>query len=139
MERYAGSVFQSLAIFRFFSFAMGVGLLYSLDQPDTITPGVIVVMVTGGYTIVRVVLRFNPANYGVVISLAAVVSDLVLSLALVLLTGGLDSRFLIYSLAPILTLSLLMDARLAVTVALASGLSVAGAYVAGNLGLGDYP
>ena len=139
MERYVGTVFQAVAIFRFFSFAMGVGLLYSLDQPDTITPGVIVVMVTGAYTIVRVVLRFNPANYGAVIRVAAVASDLVLSIALALLTGGLDSRFLIYSLAPILTVSLLMDARLAIAVALASGLSVAGAYIAGNLGLGDFP
>lgn len=139
MERYVGTVFQALAIFRFLSFAMGVGLLYSLDQPDTITLGAIVVMVTGGYAIVRVVLRFNPATYGAVISVAALASDIVLSVALVLFTGGLDSRFLIYSLAPILTVSLLMDARLAIAVALASGLSVAGAYVAGNLGLGDYP
>jgi len=58
---------------------------------------------------------------------------------LVLMTGGLDSGFLIYSLAPILTSGLLMDARTAATAGAISALCVLGAYLAGGLGVGEYP
>jgi nitrate/nitrite-specific signal transduction histidine kinase len=73
------------------------------------------------------------------VDVASVGSDLVLSVGLVLLTGGLDSGFLIYSLAPILAAGLLMDARTAATAGAISALSVLGAYVAGGLGLGGFP
>lgn len=140
IERYVDAVFQALAIFRFFTFAMGAGLLFTLNTPtEPSVPGTVTVMVVGAYTVIRVLWRFNPAGLPLAIGLSVLASDLVLGIALVILTGGLDSPFLIYSLASILSASLLMNVQYALSVALASGLSVSGAYVAGNLGLGDYP
>jgi signal transduction histidine kinase len=140
LERYAAIVFQSLAVFRFFSFAMGMGLVFGL-HPNQRTGLVLflAVALVGLYNIVRVIWRLNPVKRSLLVDVASVGSDLVLSVGLVLLTGGLDSGFLIYSLAPILAAGLLIDARTATTAGAISALSVLGAYVAGGLGLGGFP
>ena len=139
-QAYVSVVFQALAVFRFFSFAMGAGLAFFLNLGDD--PPVsqaLLISVVGLYNMVRVLWRFNPASHRLVIILLTLGSDVALSVVLVLLTGGLDSAFLIYSLAPILTAGLMMDGRSAVAVGAVSGLSVAGGYVAQRLGVGSFP
>lgn len=137
---YFTAVSQILALFRFFTFAMGVSLLLVIDPPDE-AGGIefLIVMVAGVFNVVRLAWRFNPARHNLWVSWATLVSDAALSITLVVLTRGLDSPFLIYSLAPVLSASLLLDARRALFVAAAAALSVPGAYVAGELGLGQYP
>ncbi len=138
LEQYAAIVFQSLAVFRFFSFAMGLVLVFTLNPGQRPTLVLLLaVAVAGLYNIVRVIWRPHLSGRSLLVDVASVGSDLLLSVALVLLTGGLDSGFLIYSLAPILAAGLLIDARTAATAGAISALSVLGAYMAG--GLGDFP
>ena len=140
MDRYVGFAFQTLAVFRFFSYAMGVGLVFALEPAEEfpVTEGLVVGAV-GLYNMARVLWRFNPAAHRAFISWLILGADAILGVSLVLLTNGLDSPFLIYSLAPILTASLLMDPRSAVVVASVTSLTIAGAYITSNFGLGDYP
>jgi signal transduction histidine kinase len=100
---------------------------------------VALVFTAGLYNIYRVAWRFDPARpraRGPWISLGV---DVVLCIILIQLSGGLDSAFLIYSLSPVLTASLLISARAAMAVASISALSVSGAYIAAGLGVGDFP
>ena len=141
LERYAANMFQSLALFRFFSFGLGIVLVFTLHpylRPSLVPILVPTLVVVGLYNIGRVIWRPNPARRSLLVDVASVGSDLVLSVGLVLLTGGLDSGFLIYSLAPILAAGLLTDARTATTAGAISALSVLGAYVAGGLGLSGF-
>lgn len=140
IERYVGFAFQTLAVFRFFSYAMGVGLVFVLNPTVEfpVREGV-VVGVVGFYNMARVLWRFNPMTHGDIVSWSILGVDVILGVSLVLLTDGLDSPFLIYSLAPILTASLLMDPRSAIIMAAVTSLTITGAYITSNLGLGDYP
>jgi signal transduction histidine kinase len=119
---------------------MGVGLVFVLDSAEVfpVRQGMVVAVV-GLYNMARVLWRFNPAVHHPLVTGLTLGMDVLLCLVLVLMTNGLDSPFLIYSLAPILTASLLMDTRSALAVAVAMVLTVPGAYVVSQLGVGDYP
>ena len=139
-DGYVRNIFQYLALFRFFSFSMGAGLVFVLEQNAEASPAQVGVMIAVGfYNALRVLAPYNPTDYRAPVKIIGAVNDVALGLILVLMTDGLDSAFLIYSLAPIMTVSLLMDVRSAIIVAAVSALSISGAYVAGGLGLGDYP
>ena len=73
--------------------------------------GVLIGLV-GLYNLARVLWRFNPSAHMMLANLLVLGSDVLLSITLVLMTDGLDSAFLIYSLAPILSASLLWDPAL---------------------------
>ena len=135
-----GVIFQALAVFRFFSFAMGAGLVFFLNLGDEppIGRGVLIGLV-GLYNLARVLWRFNPSAHMMLANLLVLGSDVLLSITLVLMTDGLDSAFLIYSLAPILSASLLMGPSTAVVVAAITGLSVSGGHVLTGLGIGEFP
>lgn len=138
--RYAITAHQALASFRFFTYAMGVGLaLISLPRGEASAALVTIVIVTGLYNVARILWPIDPAGSRSLIPRAALALDLVLAIALLLLTGGLNSPFLIYSLSSILTAALLMDLQSSVGAAGLSALSVAGAYVGGSLGLASFP
>ena len=139
-DDYVGVIFQALAVFRFYSFAMGAGLMFFLSPGNQLPiEHAILVAVVGVYNMARVLWRFNPGAHNALVSWVTLAGDLVLSITLVLLTDGLDSPFLIYSLAPVLTASLLMDARSAVALAAVSGLSIPGGHVAAGIGIGNFP
>lgn len=138
-DAYVNLVFQALAVFRFFSFAMGAGLAFALNLGDDAPIGqVSFVVVVGLYNTFRVLWRFNRTGHSGVVGWLLLVSDVGLSVLLVVMTDGLDSAFLIYSLSPILTAGLLMDVRSAMVVAVISGLSITGGYVAAGLGIGTF-
>lgn len=140
IESYVSVVFQVLVVFRFFSFAMGAGLSFvkSPGGQALIVEGLLVAVV-GLYNVGRVFWRFDPASHRVLFRWLTLGIDVVFSVALVLMTLGLDSAFLIYSFVPILTASLLMDLRSSLAVAAVSGLAVTGAYVVSGLGIGGFP
>ena len=133
-DAYVTTVFQSLAMFRFFTFAMGGSLIFvfKADAPATLGQLLFVVFV-GLYNVGRVIWRLDPATGSIGIQWLLQGSDTALGVALVLAFGGLDSPFLIYSLTPILTASLLMDPVQALAVAALSTLTIVGAHVASNL------
>ena len=140
MERYVSTVSQSVAVFRLVSFAMGAGLVFALNpsgQP-TMVLGIVVLLV-GLYNVYRILWRYDPAKPVTLVRWFSLGADLLLSVELIILSGGLDSPFLIYSLSPILTASLLMNLGTAVTVAAISALSVSGIHAAAGLGISDLP
>ena len=136
---YSVAVFQSLAVFRFFSYALGVGLVLGLSAGDQSRTLGIAIMVVGLYNTLRVAWRSNPSAYNASVQWLALTSDVAISGSLVLVTGGLDSPFLLYSLAPVLSASLLMHRGQAITVAIVSALCISGAHVAGGLDIGSFP
>ena len=119
---------------------MGAGLIFvkSPGGQTLIVEGLLMAVV-GLYNVGRVFWRFDPASHRVLFRWLTLGIDVVFSVALVLMTLGLDSAFLIYSFAPILTASLLMDLRSSLAVAAVSGLAVTGAYVVSGLGIGGFP
>ena len=140
LERYVNSVSQSLAVFRFVTFALGAGLVFALNssdqQPLVLGP---VVLLVGLFNVYRILWRFDPTRHGDLIQRSSLGVDIVLSITLTLMSGGLDSPFLIYSLSPILTASLLMTLRSALAAASTSALSVSGAHVLAGMGISNLP
>ena len=143
LEQYIILVSQSLAVFRFVSFAMGAAVVFiispGVEQPlDSLQLGP-VVLVVGLFNVYRILWRFDPAQPRNLAQWIGLGFDTVLSISLTLLSGGLDSPFLIYSLSPILTASLLMSRSTAMAVAAVSVLAVSGIHVLTGLGIGDLP
>ena len=140
LERYVSGVYQSLAVFRFVSFAMGAGLVFLLNPSgqQPIVLGIMVILV-GSYNVYRILLRLDPAKPRILAHTVSVGVDVVLSFNLILLSGGLDSPFLIYSLSPVLTASLLMDLGFAVGIASILALGVSGVHILPDLGITNLP
>jgi signal transduction histidine kinase len=140
LERYVTGVFQSLAVFRLAAFGLGAGLVFLLN-PSNQRPEVLLGMalLVGVYNIYRTLWRFDPARSKDLVQRASLGIDLVLSVAIILVSGGLDSPYLIYSLSPILTTSLLLDLKGAVAFAAVSAFCVSGIHVLSAVGLGSLP
>ena len=140
LDRYVSTVSQSLAVFRFLSFALGAGLVFALSpneqQPLVLGP---MVLLVGLFNVYRILWRFDPTQPRIVAQWFSLGVDIALSIALTLISGGLDSPFLIYSLSPILTASLLMNLRGALAAATISAISVSGAHVLAGIGLVNLP
>ena len=130
LERYVSSVYQSLAVFRLVSFGMGTALVFLLNPSDQprIVLGLVVILV-GSYNVYSILWRFDPARPRLVAKLISIGLDVLLSFTLIALSGGLDSPFLIYSLSPVLTASLLMNLSFAVAVAGILAISVVGIHL----------
>ena len=130
LERYVSSVYQSLAVFRLVSFGMGTALVFLLNPSDQprIVLGLVVILV-GSYNVYSILWRFDPARPRLVAKLISIGLDVLLSFTLIALSGGLDSPFLIYSLSPVLTASLLMNLGFAVAVAGILAVSVVGIHL----------
>jgi len=135
-DQLARAVFPSLAVFRFLAFAMGVGLEIVRGAESTVGLGL---MLGAVYNIVRVLVRKFPTEGASAMAVGLLVIDLVLSLALVVFTGGLDSPFLIFSLVPILVASLLMNLTAAMFAAITSSVAVTAGHVAPIFNVGSFP
>ena len=138
LDRYVIGVSQSLAVFRFISFALGAGLVFALNlgDQDPLLLGMVVLLV-GVFNVYRILWRFDPVRSSDKVQSASLGLDTALSITLTLISGGLDSPFLIYSLSPILTASLLMNLRTGLAVAGVSALLVSGAHVLEVFGITD--
>lgn len=140
MDRYVSGVYQSLAVFRLVSFGLGTGLVFLLNPSgqQPIVLGVVVILV-GSYNVYSILWRFDPARPRIVAQLLILGIDVLLSFTLIVLSGGLDSPFLIYSLSSILTASLLMNLGFAVAMAGILALAVSGVHVLAGIGISDLP
>ena len=107
---------------------MGVGLEIIRGSEPTVGLGVLLGSVAT-FIIVRVPVRVFPTEGTSVFSVGLLAIDLILSLALIVLTEGRDSAFLIYSLGPILLASLLMNLPSAMFAAIASSVAVTTGHV----------
>ncbi len=139
-RRYAIQAHQALAAFRFFTFSLGASLTFTvLGRHEASGVQAVLLVAAGLYNVVRVSWTIDPAASRTLLPRAALALDLALITGLLLLTGGLNSPFLVYSLSPVLTAALLMDLQAALWVAAASALFVSGAHIGGGLGLGTFP
>ena len=140
LEQYVSGVYQSLAVFRLVTFAMGTGLVFLLNpsEQQPIFLGMVIILV-GSYNVYSIVWRFNPARPRTVAHPISLGVDVLLSYTLILLTGGLDSPFLIYSLSSILTASLLMNLGFAVAMAGILAVAVSGVHILPGLGISNLP
>jgi signal transduction histidine kinase len=134
----ARAVFPSLAVFRFLAFTMGVGLEIVRGSDSTVTLGVMLGSMAI-FNIVRVLVRKFPTEGASTTAVGLLVLDLILSLTLVVFTGGLDSPFLIYSLVPILVASLLMNLAIAMFAAIVSIVTVTTGHVVPVFNLDGFP
>ena len=111
---YRIRVYQVVAVYRFFSFALGAGFSFvplavpSLDV-DALTYGL--GAAAGLINAARVAVPPLRFNWPAWVEAALVTLESGVALGLIGLTGGLDSPFLIYGAAPILSASMLGDFR----------------------------
>ncbi len=133
-------IYQVLAAYRFFAFALGVGVYFVLDvnQSLLLAPRVMVVLV-GIASAARVVVPPFHLIRKEAVETALLAGEMVLNLALVLATGGLDSPFLIHSLTPILTAALLSGIWATAGLGLLAGAVVLGAHGVATVGVGPLP
>ena len=96
-------------------------------------------MLVGVFNVYRILLRFDLGRPRDMVQSTSLAVDVVLSLSLTLMSGGLNSPFLIYSLSPILTASLLMNLQTAMVVAGVSAFAMTGIHVLAEFGIIDQP
>ncbi len=126
---YEQSIYHLLSLYRFFSFALGVGLMvFVLPQTRENFWVYLLLGLLGLYTILKVFAPFRWWQRDLLTHLV-LWGDLVLCLFAVLFTGGLDSGLLLYSLVPIITAALLFQQRYAYLAAAISALSLTVAHV----------
>lgn len=107
--------FRFLTVYRYFSFMLAVGLPSlrgEVPQANTY----LALGAVGAYIIVRVFLPHYPRP-GSVVGYLSLGIDTAVALGSVLATGGLNSGLLLYSLAPVITVSLLLEERVAYLIA----------------------
>jgi len=131
--RYEREAYQFLAVYRFLAYALAVmftQVVPGLSAPALSTNQLVILLSTLGiYSILRVFspLRWrerSPMTYLILIG------DFLLCILLVLFTNGLNSPFLLYSLAPIMTAALLFEEKVALTLAATATIFLSVAHVA---------
>lgn len=119
--KYEKEAYQFLATFRFLAYALAV--MFTQVAPLPLTPNAmpdlqlyIILAVLGVYTVLRV---FSPLRWRErsTITYMILLGDFLLSILLVVYTGGLNSPFLLYSLTPIMTAALLFEERVSLSLA----------------------
>jgi len=115
-----------LAVFRGFAYIVAAIQIVFLSSLAVIPSQTYLLLgLVGAYTIAKILIPFRwyQKDYLTYLILGA---DVLVCVSLLFLTGGLASGFLLYSLNPILTISLIMHRRVALSVAGFSSLAVIG-------------
>ncbi len=109
LTRYEKEAYQFLAVYRFLSYALAVmftqivPVLGTSAIPDVQL--IIILSTLGVYSILRVFSPLRWRERGTMTYLI-LIGDFLLSILLVIFSGGLSSSFLLYSLTPIMTAAL---------------------------------
>ncbi len=120
LGRYEKEAYQFLATYRFLSYALAV--LFTQVSPHigpvALSPLQLYIILgtLGVYTILRVFSPLRWRERGLMTYLI-LSGDFLLCLLLVIYTGGLNSSFLLYSLAPIMTAALFFEEVVALSLA----------------------
>lgn len=121
---YERGIYIFLSSFRFFSFALAVALIFSIpNHPPIDWQTLLIISFLGVYTIPKTIFRFRLWQWDL-LTYTILVGDLAVCLALVLLSGGADSPFLLYSLLPIITAALFFTPRVALIIASLTALNL---------------
>ncbi len=132
-SRYEKEAYQFLAVYRFLAYALAV--LFSQVGPLLGTEALpplqlyIILGTLGIYSLLRV---FSPLRWREkgIMTYFILVGDFLLSILLVVYTGGLNSAFLLYSLTPIMTAALLFEEKVALSLAAIASLSLSVTHLA---------
>ena len=121
---YERDIHLFLSFSRFAGFAVAASLLgivfnERLDDPLML----LVVGSLGAYTILKILVHFRLWQRDIV-TYVVLLGDLAICVALVLLTGGIDSPFLLYSLLPVITAALFFEMRISLLIAALSSLNL---------------
>ena len=118
-DKYQRDIYVFLSLYRFFAYGLAVILFQRV--PGFVLSDVgerdnLVLAVIGVYTLLKVLgplrwWRADPATY-VVLG-----GDAVVCVVILLITGGLNSPYLLYSLSPVIAAAMLFQERLALAVA----------------------
>lgn len=131
---YEKSVFKILSLYRFFAFAIAVVILQviPLGTPDPAPAKIYTLLsIVGAYSFVKIFFPFHFQKRGFA-AYFLLASDMALCILIVLLNDGLDSGFLLYSLIPVITASLLFEQRIALSIATLLCLSLTFAHLVGS-------
>ncbi len=130
--RYEKEAYQFLAVYRFLSYALAV--MFTQVVPALGAPAmpekqlIILLSILAVYTILRV---FSPLRWRErsTMTYLILVGDFLLCLLLVIYTNGLNSSFLLYSLAPIMTAALLFEEKVSLSLAAIATISLSVTHV----------
>ncbi|MCZ6890918.1 MAG: sensor histidine kinase [Chloroflexi bacterium] len=131
-SRYERNIFLFLSLYRFLAYGLAVVLIQTVPlggEEDTLSgQDYTLLSGFGVYTLFKILgpLRWREEGLMTYIMLGG---DLLLATVAVLLTGGLNSGFLLYALTPILTGSLLFTETLAIATAIVTSASLAIAHL----------
>ncbi|MDP2730824.1 MAG: sensor histidine kinase [Dehalococcoidales bacterium] len=133
-SRYEREAYQFLAVYRFLAYALAV-MFTQVPQDNylRVMPNlglyIILMSTIAVYTVLKV---FSPLRWRErsTITYLILVGDFLLSILLVLFTKGLNSPFLLYSLAPIMTAALLFEEKVALSLAALASISLSIAHLA---------
>ncbi|MFC2016448.1 sensor histidine kinase [Chloroflexota bacterium] len=126
--RYEREAYQFLAVYRFLAYALAV-MFTQVPKLPLGTPAMsplqlyIILGTLGVYTILRV---FSPLRWRErsTMTYLILIGDFLLCILLVIYTNGLNSSFLLYSLAPIMTAALLFEEKVALSLAAIASISL---------------
>ena len=129
--RYERNIFLFLSSYRFLAYGLAVVLIQvvSLDRGVALSrEDYVLLSGIGVYTLFKVLapLRWREEGAMTYVMLGG---DFLVSLMAILLTGGLNSGFLLYALTPIMTASLLFHEVYAITLAAVTSASLALAHL----------
>ena len=115
-----------LSLYRFFAYGLAVILIQGIRLDDVVDPTTNtywVLAIVGVYTMFKVLgpLRWRQADPSTYVVLGG---DVIVSLVVLLWTNGLDSPYLLYSLTPVISASLLFEERLALASAAIISVSI---------------
>lgn len=137
---YRMRLYQALAVYRFFAFALGVGVYFVLDvgQGPLVAARVMVVLVGLANTARILVPPFHLIRTPAV-ETALLAAETVLILVLVLATGGLDSPFLVHSLSPVISAAFFSELGATAGLGFLVSVVVVGAHGVASVGVGSLP
>ncbi|MBN2240837.1 MAG: sensor histidine kinase [Dehalococcoidales bacterium] len=119
--KYEKEAYRFLAVYRFLAYALAV-MFSQVDTSPFITTIMseeqmyIILGILGVYTVLRVFSPLRWRERGLMTYLI-LLGDFIICIALVVYTNGLNSIFLLYSLAPVMTAALFFEERVAISLA----------------------
>ncbi|MFC2056288.1 ATP-binding protein [Chloroflexota bacterium] len=132
--RYEKEAYQFLAVYRFLAYALAV--MFTQIGPSTLITTVvpalqlyIILAILGIYSVLKV---FSPLSWHErsMMTYLILMGDFLLCIVLVIYTNGLNSAFLLYSLAPIMTAALLFEERVALSLAAMASIALSVTHLA---------
>ena len=129
--KHERDIYLFLSLYRFFAYGLAVILIQAVRLDPLAGPSLstyVLLILIGIYTLLKVLgpLRWWRQDHT---TYAVLGGDVLVCVLILLLTGGLDSPYLLYSLSPVVAATLLFQERMAIAGAAVFSVSVIVAHV----------